>query len=361
MLDTSQIHRLTEFSVSLHEARDLDQLGMLATHALNDMIPCDWPVVSLATTLLPGVRFAFSTRDADWNSFCNDSLAHAHEDPVYTDRLRLLLDGPMSVTAAVGDERQFQRTALYEQVWRPMGIERLARYLTPGTLSYRLEVAREQGEEFTQDELALIHAVGRQLDAATMRLVRANSGYLPLAKGRAPVQLFCWLVCDERGTVLRSSPQAMELMRGCLGVGVSLKRIPKDWLDELQRRSRGEPAQPKRYPLRDRLVSVHIAPIRPTTNEYSVGFLTSPLPVDPLEALTALGLTPRQAEVLRLIAQGKTNAEAAEALGISALTVKKHLENVFHALKVENRTAAVVAAIEAMGPRPQGLGYSRTG
>lgn len=51
----------------------------------------------------------------------------------------------------------------------------------------------------------------------------------------------------------------------------------------------------------------------------------------PATSLEALGLTPREAEVLSWVAQGKTNREVGMILGSSARTVQKHLEHVFAA------------------------------
>ncbi|MFI6292504.1 response regulator [Nonomuraea sp. NPDC050790] len=56
--------------------------------------------------------------------------------------------------------------------------------------------------------------------------------------------------------------------------------------------------------------------------------------------------SPRELEVLRLIARGAGNKEVARALLISETTVKTHLKNVFAKLGVETRAAAVVAAME---------------
>ncbi len=66
----------------------------------------------------------------------------------------------------------------------------------------------------------------------------------------------------------------------------------------------------------------------------------------PLE--TALDLTPRVAETLLWIAQGKTNPEIATILGISEATVKKHVLEIFAALGVETRTAASLRALEVL-------------
>jgi DNA-binding CsgD family transcriptional regulator len=66
-----------------------------------------------------------------------------------------------------------------------------------------------------------------------------------------------------------------------------------------------------------------------------------------IHALQSLPITRREAEVLAYVAMGKTNPEIAIILGISRLTVKKHLEHIFQSLGVETRTAAAGVALEA--------------
>ena len=57
--------------------------------------------------------------------------------------------------------------------------------------------------------------------------------------------------------------------------------------------------------------------------------------------LADLGLTAREVEVAGALAGGGTNAQLATRLGISEGTVRKHLERIYRALEVDNRTAAV--------------------
>ncbi|GAA2204157.1 response regulator transcription factor [Nonomuraea monospora] len=73
--------------------------------------------------------------------------------------------------------------------------------------------------------------------------------------------------------------------------------------------------------------------------------ITSQL-IDGLGRKPASAPTPRELEVLRLIARGAANKEVARALLISETTVKTHLKHVFAKLGVDNRAAAVVAAME---------------
>lgn len=60
--------------------------------------------------------------------------------------------------------------------------------------------------------------------------------------------------------------------------------------------------------------------------------------------LRARGLTRREVEVLRWIAEGKRDSEIATILGISPRTVNKHVEHLFAKLEVETRTAAAITA-----------------
>jgi DNA-binding CsgD family transcriptional regulator len=55
-------------------------------------------------------------------------------------------------------------------------------------------------------------------------------------------------------------------------------------------------------------------------------------------------LTPRQRELLRLVAAGHTNAQVGRRLGVSEGTVRRHLENIYTRLQVSSRTAAVTRA-----------------
>jgi DNA-binding CsgD family transcriptional regulator len=58
------------------------------------------------------------------------------------------------------------------------------------------------------------------------------------------------------------------------------------------------------------------------------------------------GLTQREVEVLRLVARGMTDAEAAEELFISPRTASQHLRSVYNKLAVNNRAEATRVAVE---------------
>jgi pimeloyl-ACP methyl ester carboxylesterase/DNA-binding CsgD family transcriptional regulator len=58
-------------------------------------------------------------------------------------------------------------------------------------------------------------------------------------------------------------------------------------------------------------------------------------------------LTPRERDLLELIAQGRDNAQVAAALGLREKTVRNHITHIFAKLEVENRSQAIVLARNA--------------
>jgi DNA-binding NarL/FixJ family response regulator len=80
-------------------------------------------------------------------------------------------------------------------------------------------------------------------------------------------------------------------------------------------------------------------------------------------------LTPRQQDVLTLLAQGRSTKEIARALDLGVGTIKVHLDGIYRALGVHGRGAAVARAqefaqggpgIAAAAAEPAGLGYHGT-
>jgi DNA-binding CsgD family transcriptional regulator len=73
---------------------------------------------------------------------------------------------------------------------------------------------------------------------------------------------------------------------------------------------------------------------RPTPNEFARNDA----------AVRSLGLSPRECEILALLASGQSNKELARTLGISPNTVKTHVGRVFEKLEVPNRVRAIEKA-----------------
>jgi len=81
----------------------------------------------------------------------------------------------------------------------------------------------------------------------------------------------------------------------------------------------------------------------PGIAERVMRYFAGPAPVDPVFPQ----LTERELEVLRLIAQGRTNQEIADVLLLSLKTVRNHVSNICGKLQVADRAQAVIRARDA--------------
>ena len=99
-----------------------------------------------------------------------------------------------------------------------------------------------------------------------------------------------------------------------------------------------------------RTVASGEAVVSPRVTQRMLEMFASHLPQDGQEAVVQderiAALTPREHEILVLMAQGMSNAEIAEHLVVSATTVKSHVGNVLAKLDVRDRVQAVVVAYE---------------
>ena len=349
MLRVRQLQALTKWTLRLHDARDYSELAQVAVEAAKDLVPCDGTLLSFRPSHFHGDNCNAESGGLDWDNYLDRVAGMGHEDPVYTARLRLLLEGPGSASDFLGT-RQFANSWLTCEVFRALGLRRVLVFPNPGPFGQALLLGRARAADFSPADHALIHALGRHIPVATDRLMRSHSGRLPLAAGKLGIERLYWMVVNHDGRVLRAQESARNCMQLCAGPH-SADLIPAEWRAELRSRAAGCPARVFRYRVGRSSVSVHVAPIRNSPGETSVSFVEYPEDVDPSSSLHSLGLTPREAEVVRELSNGRTNADIGKKLGISAATAKKHVENILEKLGVPSRAAAVALVLTTMQAR----------
>lgn len=138
-----------------------------------------------------------------------------------------------------------------------------------------------------------------------------------LVKRRAPhVTVVVLTVSDDAGDLFEAMRSGAQ--------GYLLKRLePAEWLDYLKRLASGEASIPRDVAAR-------------ILAELDAG----PKPPAPIE----VGLTDREAEVLKLVARALTNRQIGLELGISEQTVKNHLKHIVQKLQLKNRVGLAMYA-----------------
>jgi DNA-binding CsgD family transcriptional regulator len=352
MLTPERMDRLTEVTASLHGgdgkggavgAGDLDALVGRAVAGLGVLVDCDWVGVSLLMRHLPGVNRVWTAGGFDLEGLVAGSEVAPERNPVYTARLRRTLERAASFGRFVPDGA-LGASAYFNECLRPMGVRRLLACMNPGELNYTVLLGRGGGADFDALDESVVQAVGRHLDAATAALADRDGGCLTVEGRRVALQRYAWAVCDDAGRVIRADAHAGGRLER-LGAG-GAGRVPSVWRERLARRARGGPPEP--VVLRDGMetVSVYMAPVRGAPGEHTATMLIEPARAS--DPWVAAGLTAREAEVLGWVASGKTNGEIGVILGISGLTVKKHVERVLEKTGANGRTAAAAWAVERM-------------
>jgi DNA-binding CsgD family transcriptional regulator len=248
-------------------------------------------------------------------------------------------------------DASFRRTALYADYYRKIGIDYViavpVHVDSARLISFVLNRARL---DFSDRDCAMLDALRFQLGAEYMaqetrlRAQRtiAQLNDVLMGAGMAVV------VLDQRRCVLRSSEQALKWLAyaGFTNPVRTGERLPEPidrWM-----RTRLEPSWATFDP--GPLVLATAAHTLRLHLLQGEGTLT--LMIECIVSAAApgqtrdYGLTTREREILRWLAAGKSNSEIATILEIKPRTVHKHLEHMFRKLGVENRTAAVVRALE---------------
>jgi DNA-binding CsgD family transcriptional regulator len=214
--------------------------------------------------------------------------------------------------------REFRRTAIWNEIYRFIGVNRwLDVGLEPQHGCTRVLLFTRDRRDFSERDklmLALLHpylerrasAVGAATEAADA-LARATE---------ASEDAHDVVLLSRGGTIEFASPHARALLRRYAGVrnGSLPAELRKDVVI---------PADDERR------LTVRAAP---------AGDLVVLLLAE--EDGRADRLTPRQRDVLAGVADGLTDAEIAERLGVAPATVGKHLEAIYERLDVHTRTAA---------------------
>lgn len=252
---------------------------------------------------------------------------------------------PRAISDFLG-EREFHALGLYRHFFGQLEIEDQIAFGLPGPPGLVLGVAINRPERgFSARDRSFLGFVsphvGRAYVVARARArVRAAlaSAELQLSPASAVV------VLDAVGRPEAVSPVAERLSRAFFGQDLEVGRsLPGPLETHVARARRREPQESLKGELvveRDatRLRACFVAGIAGEPDSLLLDAEANPLARGRIKSL---GLTDREAEVVRLLAAGRANAEIAAELGISARTVQRHLENVYDKLEVRNRAGVL--------------------
>ena len=313
--------------------------------AVPNIISCDSVSYNEINTKTPGVMMV--RRPAVKSTTQAHFAQYWKQNPViaYYDRTR---DTAAHKISDFVSQSAFARLELYNEYYRHVGIECQIGFSISWTspLYICLAVNRERPRDFSERDRLLLdllrpHVVNAYITAAGV--TRLRDVLIGLERGEAEAGI--GVVLLEGRHIAHATSWARECMRRFFGKSsaTQLPSILAAWVDLTERLSqnRAHTAAPQRLV---REVSGHTLVVRFLREGDRRLLILDEEGSDRLNSqhLIRVGLTPREAEVMVWVGEGKTNHETATILGISPKTVQHHLEAVFRKLGVESRTAAVV-------------------
>ncbi|MDA8170679.1 MAG: LuxR C-terminal-related transcriptional regulator [Nitrospiraceae bacterium] len=335
----SEIGNLLDFLREVYALRNLDEFGTGLIRALPRLFSCD---IYSYNEVNPERQRLSVVMDPDIIPAANLRIfeKYMNQHPLIN-HYRQTGDGRALKISDFLGRRRFHRLDLYNEYYRVHKIESQLAVVMPAPAPLVVGVVlNRSGHDFSERERLRLEILRPHLAAAY------RNAEVFTALRESPV-------CGRKVVVFEIKGGRASMIAGEAGqwlaeyfgrpVRPDEKGLPEDlvqWIkeEEISRAGTGRPpCAPQALTLRSKrgFLAVRLLPGAP-----SVLVMEEKRTGGRPEELTALGLTGKEAEILKWLNLGKTNREIAAIAGISHRTVKKHLEHIYAKLGVKTRTAA---------------------
>jgi DNA-binding NarL/FixJ family response regulator len=332
-----------QFALEAQATADLETFRHDLVPSLRRLVPCH----TLGYTEIDSRRgVAFSISDAPpLQGVEQRFLELAHQHPMVAPQRRGDLTAHL-----ISDflrARDFHRLELYHDIYRPMGVEDQLAFGLSGKSIVAIHLTRQE-RTFTERDRQMLELVRPHLRLAYGQARESHRiRTLLQAMGSALEDRHAGVLqVDDRGRIQHASAAASELLEAYFPDAPAdqqlLPRVIRDWL--ALRSGADTPHELTIETRRGRLRAREHLDGGPGEQRMLVLEEQRSRAPD-LETLRSLGLTARQAQVLRLFACGKQSRQVAAELAITPATVEKHLEHIYRRLGVNSRAQALARII----------------
>jgi DNA-binding CsgD family transcriptional regulator len=356
---------------SVNEVEGPDEFAVAAMACVRRLVPCE--VVSFNEVDPAAGRLAYLIDPVDFPSPPEgpEALASlALQNPLIA-HVQATGDGSARRTTDCCTLAEFKSREVYRRLYGPMGIDYQLSITLPAPLPMVVGlVANRAAVDFTDREVALFDALRPHL-AHTWRTARDQERLRTILKatsGSARADLGAIELSDPPAELTAGALVNLYRFFGRPGEHDPLPPRVSRWVSEHRRqppsgtggywpdaRTAASRALELSRPLIGRLGQARVAArLLPAGDGHSEVLLMQAVPVSPARRdLRALGLSEREAEVLRAVASGHNNSALAAQLGIGVETVKTHLAHIYSKLGVSGRVQAVALLSEILAHHGQ--------
>jgi DNA-binding CsgD family transcriptional regulator/GAF domain-containing protein len=323
---------------------DLSQFRAGVIEVLNRVVPSDLVAYN---EIAPEETFVVMIPDYD-PRLLPKFTALAHENPLIIHYQRTGDGRPYRISDMI-DQKTFHGTALYKEFYKPMGIESQVAFSLPSRPQLLVGLALTRGhEDFTDREVQLLALARPHLMQAYRNAELRGARVATVAALEAGLDTLGRhvMVLDPQGRMEFATDGARRLVGESIRMRGGLPEEVGAWIAE----QRGPRAAAQPYVLHTGEGSVLVRLLPSGRDDHRQVLLLEGGPGElKVEMLRGLGLSPRQAQTLRLIALGHTPTQAAGEMGIARRTLDKHLQQIYAKLGTPSLSQAAATAWAAVG------------
>jgi DNA-binding CsgD family transcriptional regulator len=339
-----------DFLHQIYAQPDVDRFVHTVVERLPRLIPADMTSFNEVDPGTGRSRTVVEPAGADRFPDSEQIFEHHVRAHPYIVNVQRFEDGAAHPLSEFVSRPDFRRSAIYNEYYRHTGTESQLAIALPWMHPWVRGIALNRGRrDYSRTERRLLTALGPHLvqayrTAETLARVYGRTDTAGGANAGATTSDVEVMLLSPGGGVQFATPRARSWLASYFGGSTARDgRLPgtlSAWLEvqasALEDRDRVPPPrrplvvgrEGARLEVRLAEVGQRALLVRESRREMST------------EGLAALGLSPREAQVLAWVAEGKTNAEIGIILGARPRTIAKHLERIFRKLGVETRTAA---------------------
>jgi len=353
-LNHGDVESLSKFLLRLYAATDVRDFRTALVQGLRQLVPADRCSINYIDPMT--IEPAWIADGLDFPMNAQVFAAHVREHPIPVHARRTEEPGCFRVRDLT-TRQAFHRSRLYGEWYRPLGIEHqlIAMFRDAEGRFVATSLCRTGRLDFSDRDCSIgtvlvPHLIGSY--RAALRASRAEQEIGLLSQGLESVKAGVVLLSED-GHMMLGTALARRWLEKYFGTSKhDSTRLPELLRAWVARWSDGRnptdtvsrPRSPLIMEADDRRLAIDLVGDR----GHLALLLSEEFVEIPARILETLGLTPREAEVLKWVAEGKRDGEIAVILGLSPRTVNHHLERIYRKLNVETRTAAAVRAREAV-------------
>ncbi len=353
-LASLDLTRLLQAVSDLNSGIDSRDISERVMTAVNGVIPCE--LIALDSFAVDGADDPLIHWDnnpemltpAIGEACAEVFTTHPKDNPLIVEQVFRRNRSVLMLADFVSD-KDFRETVYFNEIMRPAKFDRqMAVMLQVGAgLEFSCTVNRK-GSRFSERDRTMLAMLKPHLSAAIANDLDRRARIVSENRLSATLDEFAGgvIILSPDDKMLHLSVLAEYLIvKYFSGSGLAGNGLPKplmEWTRSEMALMNTVSVGPNGFSLDSGQAGLNIAGRRnPETGELTLRLKENRPPHH--SSLESLGLTPRQAEVLHWIAQGKTDQVIASLLGTSRRTVEKHAEKIYEKLGVETRTAASAA------------------